>query len=179
MSNTKSRTPCFVAGCLIVSIIFVVVVVMGGILFLHIPTAQSFYERSQKQAKLRSVLIESTEAGLDLEPLSERSRNIYLTLQNNYQSREDNEDGSAFDCSAIVEYYSADEAEDSKKYVYGMLIYTDSITTAYAVFTRYYGLASEQGVDFSDTQYFLFVRGNAVFVGNNRAFLKAYMNNLI
>ncbi|MBQ4444539.1 MAG: hypothetical protein II896_07810 [Clostridia bacterium] len=186
MSKVKSRTPCFVAGCLVVAVIFIVVVVMLGVLFLHIPASKSFSERMGRDGKLNAVHIEG-EYGLDLAQLSDQSRNIYQTLQSEYQvagakSSADEEGGSTlgapFKCNAIVEYYSKAEEEGSKNYVYGMLIYTDSIKTAYDVFTTYYRIANEQGTDFSQTEYFLFVRGNAVFVGNNRAFLKAYMNNL-
>jgi len=177
MSRSKSRTPCFVAGCSIVAVIFIVAVVMLSVLFLHIPNAASFYKRMQNQApKVQSVLAEAATDGPDLSHLSEQSRNIYLSLQAGYQSRE--EGGEPFACSAIVEYYNANSSAGDKDYMYGMLIYTDGIGTAYSVFTNYYRIASEQDVDFSTTDYFLFVRGNAIFVGNNRAFLKAYMNNL-
>lgn len=185
MSKQKSRTPCFVAGCVVVAVIFIVVIIMLSVLFLHIPTATDFYGRMEKQDKLRSVYVDE---GLDLTSLSAQSRNIYQVLQSDYslshpkEQGEEDEDAdpadASFVCRGIVEYYSNDKEADDKGYVYGMLIYTDSITTAYDVFTTYYRIANDQGVDFSNTDYFLFVRGAAVFVGNNRAFLKAYMNNL-
>ena len=183
MSKTKSRTPCFVAGCLVTSVIFIVVVVMLGVLFLHIPAAKKVGDSMGKSSKLQVALVEDN-GGLDLSPLSEQSRGIYDALQSQYQVEKAHEDengekvsGDAFACSAIVEYYS-EVGEDGKREIYGLLIYTDSILTAYDVFTTYYRLAGEQGIDFSDTEYFLFVRGTAVFVGNNKAFLKAYMGSM-
>lgn len=183
MSKTKNRTPCFVAGCLVTSVIFIVVVVMLSVLFLHIPGAKSFAERMEKDDRLSAVLVED-EDGLDLSPLSEQSRSIYSALQSEYQvanatTDKDGEkvEGDTFPCSAIVEYYTQAGA-DGKSEMYGMLIYVDSISTAYDVFTTYYRIAGEQGTDFSETDYFLFVRGKAIFVGNYRAFLKAYMNNM-
>ena len=186
MSKVKSRTPCFVAGCLVTSVIFIVVVVMLGFLFLHIPAAKDFSERMARDGKLTAVYIDR-EGGLDVSQLSDQSRNIYQSLQSEYQvahaTASDEEEGGSvagapFACNAIVEYFSKTEEPGAKGYVYGMLIYTDGIKTAYDVFTTYYRIAGEQGTDFSKTDFFLFVRGNAVFVGNNRAFMKAYMNNL-
>ena len=184
MSKVKSRTPCFVAGCLVVAVIFIVVVVMLGVLFLHIPAAGEFSERMGKDAKLHTVLVQAN-GGLDVSPLSDQSREIYETLQTQYQVANAETDsagertvGAAFPCTAIVEYYTTAGA-DGKSEVYGMLIYTDTIGTAYDVFTTYYRVAGEQGTDFSATDYFLFVRGTAVFVGNYKAFMKAYMNNIV
>ena len=183
MSKTKNRTPCFVAGCLVTSIIFIVVVVMLSLLFLYIPAAKEFSERMAKDDRLSSVLVED-DGGLDLSPLSEQSRSIYSALQSEYQVANSTTDeggekvaGDPFPCNAIVEYYTQADA-DGKSEMYGMLIYVDSIITAYDVFTTYYSIAGEQGTDFSETDYFLFVRGKAIFVGNIRAFRKAYMNNL-
>lgn len=177
--KVKSRTPCFVAGCLIVSIVFVVIVVMLSVLFLHIPEAADLYSRVSKQSKFNSVLL-NEEKGMDLSKLSEQSRGIYESLQAEYRAAHAEGDGAlSFPCSDIVEYYSNNEKADSKDYIYGMLVYTDSISTAYDVFTTYYRVAGDQGVDFSDTDFFLFVRGNAVFVGNGRAFLKAFFNNIL
>ena len=179
MSAQKNRTPCFVAGCITVALIFAVAVAMLGVLFLHVPSAADVYRRTQGQDKLRSVYVD---AELDLSALSTQSRNIYQVLQADYQSThadEEGEAGTSFPCTGIVEYYSNGIQAGEKGYVYGMLVYTDSISTAYDVFTTYYKIAGDQGVDFSETDYFLFVRGSAVFVGNLRAFNKAYMSNLI
>ena len=183
MSKTKSRTPCFVAGCLVTSVVFIVVIVMLGVLFLHIPDASDFASRMRKDAKVHTVLVVD-DGGLDLDALSEQSRGIYGALQSEYQvagatsdANGEKTSGEAFPCTAIVEYYT-DAAADGKSDIYGMVIYTDAITTAYDVFVNYYRIAGEQGTDFSTTDYFLFVRGKAVFVGNNKAFLRAYFNNI-
>ena len=184
MSKTKSRTPCFVAGCSVVAVIFIVVVVMLGMLFFHIPAAKKVSDSMSKDSKMHTVLVEAGDT-LDTAPLSEQSRGIYDALQSQYQvenaATDENGEktsGAAFPCSAIVEYYTEAAGESGKSEVYGMIIYTDTILTAYDVFTTYYRLAGDQGTDFSSTEYFLFVRGNAIFVGNNKAFLKAYMGNL-
>lgn len=178
MSSPKKRTPCFVAGCVVVAAVFIVTVIMLAVLFLHIPSAEDLYTRMKAQPSMTAVY-QTAEEDADFSALSEQSRNIYQSLQTQYTGshvQADAPDGMPFACLSVVEYYS--DADGTDDYLYGMLIYTDSISTAYDVFTTYYRIAGEQGVDFSETDYFLFVRGQAVFVGNRRAFLKAYMHNL-
>ena len=146
---------------------------------------------------------------VDLDELSAKAKQAYSDLQSCYnaykhkgdatqsESQQQTEEGEGamltdveveeeepeqiarFACSAIVEFSSVDLAETDFGYAYGLVMYVDSIRTAVQVFYAYYQEYSKNHTEASTSDYYLFMRGKALIVGNAAGLKFMYLNNIV
>ncbi len=151
--KNKKRLGCFVAGCSFFIVVFILIVGISAFALLYVPNAESAYEKLKTDESL-AVNIYEKDSAIFSEGVVQALNEIGLVSD------------IELEIEKIVEFKSLSD-ENGEDYVYGVLIYTAEVSTAFDVMFDYIKfLSSSSTEDASKLTNHFSPRGNVIFVGN-------------
>lgn len=154
--NKKKKLGCFVAGCSVFIFLFILIVGVCAYALLYVPTADSAYEKLKTD---ESLAVNKYDKGVTVysEGVMQAINEIALVSDADYVINE------------IVEFKTAGEVGEDD-YVYGVLIYTDEISSSFNIMNDYLKfLTNSSTEDASKLEHHFSPRGKVIFVGNVNA----------
>lgn len=208
MSKVPKRKHGCTIGCTISALLILLILAAVGLAAFYSPTVDRLTQRLDADASLEYTIAYAVDSSeVDEDELSAKAKQAYSDLQSCYnaykhkgdaalpESQQPSEEGEGamlteaeaedpeqvarFACSAVVEFGSVDLAETDFGYAYGLVMYVDSIRTAVEVFYAYYQEYSKNHAEASTSDYYLFMRGKALIVGNAAGLKFMYLNNIV
>lgn len=148
----KKKLGCFIAGCSFFIIIFILIVGVSAFALLYVPDATDATEKIKTDESLSVIKYEKGD--LYSEDVERALNEIKLVSD------------CEFAINEIVEFKSSGEVSE-EEYVYGILIYTDEISSSFEVMLDYIKFLTDSSTeDASKLVYHFSPRGNVIFVGN-------------